>query len=176
MNIDLSSPHIMLSIAFGSAILALFYAFFRSQWVIHRPSGSDLMIKIAENIDKGANAFMKREYGTLAVFVLIVTLLLFVFFKSSEIALAFAFGAICSALAGYYGMHTATAANVRTTQAARTDLNRAMNVAFAGGSVMGMAVVGLALAGLSILIYVFSELSGGSYISCLLYTSPSPRD
>ncbi len=164
MNIDLSSPHIMLSIAFGSAILALFYAFFRSQWVIHRPSGSDLMIKIAENIDKGANAFMKREYGTLAVFVLIVTLLLFVFFKSSEIALAFAFGAICSALAGYYGMHTATAANVRTTQAARTDLNRAMNVAFAGGSVMGMAVVGLALAGLSILIYVFSELSGGSYI------------
>ena len=61
MNIDLSSPHIMLSIAFGSAILALFYAFFRSQWVIHRPSGSDLMIKIAENIDKGANAFMKRE-------------------------------------------------------------------------------------------------------------------
>ena len=164
MNIDLSSPHIMLSIAFGSAILALFYAFFRSQWVIHRPSGSDLMIKIAENIDKGANAFMKREYGTLAVFVLIVTLLLFVFFKSSEIALAFAFGAICSALAGYYGMHTATAANVRTTQAARTDLNRAMNVAFAGGSVMGMAVVGLALAGLSILIYIFSELSGGSYI------------
>ena len=154
MNIDLSSPHIMLSIAFGSAILALFYAFFRSQWVIHRPSGSDLMIKIAENIDKGANAFMKREYGTL----------LFVFFKSSEIALAFAFGAICSALAGYYGMHTATAANVRTTQAARTDLNRAMNVAFAGGSVMGMAVVGLALAGLSILIYIFSELSGGSYI------------
>ena len=164
MNIDLSSPHIILSIAFGSAILALFYAFFRSQWVIHRPSGSDLMIKIAENIDKGANAFMKREYGTLAVFVLIVTLLLFVFFKSSEIALAFAFGAICSALAGYYGMHTATAANVRTTQAARTDLNRAMNVAFAGGSVMGMAVVGLALAGLSILIYIFSELSGGSYI------------
>ena len=164
MNIDLSSPHIMLSIAFGSAILALFYAFFRSQWVIHRPSGSDLMIKIAENIDKGANAFMKREYGTLAVFVLIVTLLLFVFFRSSEIALAFAFGAICSALAGYYGMHTATAANVRTTQAARTDLNRAMNVAFAGGSVMGMAVVGLALAGLSILIYVFSEISGGSYI------------
>ena len=164
MNIDLSSPHIMLSIAFGSAILALFYAFFRSQWVIHRPSGSDLMIKIAENIDKGANAFMKREYGTLAVFVLIVTLLLFVFFKSSEIALAFAFGAICSALAGYFGMHTATAANVRTTQAARTDLNRAMNVAFAGGSVMGMAVVGLALAGLSILIYIFSELSGGSYI------------
>ena len=160
---SLGVPNFIIAFALFSGVLALLYAFVKSRWVIRCSAGSELMVKIAQNIDKGANAFMKREYGTLSIFVVLITLLLF-FFDSSSIAIAFAIGAVCSALAGYFGMHTATAANVRTAEAARRDLNGAMNVAFSGGSVMGMAVVGLALVGLTVILYFSTELAGGTEV------------
>ena len=114
------------------------------------------MQKIGRWIAAGAMAFLGREYRTLAVFVIAVALLLgssnSSFGESQNtnglIAVSFVLGAFCSALAGFIGMKTATAANMRTAAAARHGLNEALQVAFAGGSVMGLSVVGLALLGL----------------------------
>jgi K(+)-stimulated pyrophosphate-energized sodium pump len=109
-------------------------------------------------------AFLKAEYKVLSIFVVCVSLLL-AFTADSEnshplVGFSFAFGAFCSALAGFIGMRVATKANVRTTNAARTSLGKALEVAFAGGSVMGMGVVGLGVLGLSILLIVYSKMFG----------------
>lgn len=123
------------------------------------------MATIAGHIEKGAMAFLKAEYKVLAVFVVAVAFLLA--FKGMKednssplVALSFIVGAICSALAGYLGMKVATKANVRTTNAARTSIGKALEVAFGGGSVMGMGVVGLGVLGLSGLFLVYSEFIG----------------
>ena len=133
--------------------------------------GTDKMATIAGHIEKGAMAFLKAEYKVLAIFVVAVAVLLA--FKgmnevdsngeptsSPLVALSFIVGAICSALAGYLGMKVATKANVRTTNAARTSIGKALEVAFGGGSVMGMGVVGLGVLGLSGLFLVYSEFIG----------------
>ncbi len=123
------------------------------------------MAKIAAHIQKGAMAFLKAEYKVLAIFVVAVAVLL-AFKGMSEdnssplVAFSFVVGAICSGLAGYLGMKVATKANVRTTNAARTSLGKALEVAFGGGSVMGMGVVGLGVLGLSGLFLVYSEFIG----------------
>ncbi|CDF78019.1 membrane-bound proton-translocating pyrophosphatase [Formosa agariphila KMM 3901] len=125
------------------------------------------MSRIAKNIADGAMAFLKAEYKVLAVFVAAVAVLLY--FKgvsevgsSGIVALSFIVGAICSALAGFIGMKVATKANVRTTQAARTSLGRALEVAFAGGAVMGLGVVGLGILGLSGLFMLYQNMWPGA--------------
>jgi len=133
-------------------LIALLYTYMSAQWVANREVGTDRMARIAKYITDGAMAFLRAEYTTLAWFVAIVAILLAVTQgenSSPLIALSFAVGAVCSALAGFIGMKVATKANVRTTNAARTGLNQALNVAFRGGSVMGMGVVGLGVLGLS---------------------------
>ncbi len=137
--------------AFG--ILALLYTFIKSQWVSKQDTGSDRMQEIARYIAEGAMAFLKAEYKILTYFVIIAGLLLaFMGYsnpKSSPmIAVAFVIGAFFSALAGYIGMRIATKSNVRTTEAAKTSLSKALNVSFGGGSVMGLGVAGLAVLGL----------------------------
>mgnify|MGYP003312530266 CR=1 FL=1 len=121
------------------------------------------MIEISSHIRDGAMAFLKREYKALAIFVISVSILLFVFYRGDGnlelIAFSFIVGAVCSALAGFYGMRIATSANVRTAEAARTNLNFSMKVAFSGGTVVGMFVVGLALFGLTILIFYTKKFS-----------------
>lgn len=122
------------------------------------------MKKIAGHIAEGAMAFLKAEYKILAIFVVCVALLL-AFTADSEsshplVGLSFVLGAFCSALAGFIGMRVATKANVRTTNAARTSLGKALEVAFAGGSVMGMGVVGLGVLGLSVLFIIYSKMFG----------------
>ena len=121
------------------------------------------MARIAKNISEGAMAFLKAEYRVLAVFVLAVAILLAISGSSEEtssplIALSFVTGAVCSALAGFIGMRVATKANVRTTNAARTSLGAALEVAFAGGSVMGLGVVGLGVLGLGALFLVYTNM------------------
>ena len=133
---------------------ALGFAFWRLRWVESQSQGTDEIAKIAGHIRSGAMAFLNREYRVLAVFVLVVAVLLFLGYNSKDqgiIALAFVFGAICSGLAGFIGMWSATASNSRTTNAARPSLNDALNVAFSGGAVMGMCVAGLGVMGLSLL-------------------------
>ena len=135
-------------------VSALAFAFWRLKWVESQSQGTDEIAKIAGHIRSGAMAFLNREYRVLAVFVLAVAILLFIGYNSKEqgiIALSFIFGAICSGLAGFIGMWSATASNSRTTNAARTSLNDALNVAFSGGAVMGMCVAGLGVMGLSLL-------------------------
>ncbi|WP_111685203.1 sodium-translocating pyrophosphatase [Winogradskyella tangerina] len=150
--------------AFG--VLALLFVFIKSAWVGKQDQGTDKMKRIAKNIADGAMSFLKAEYKILAIFVVAVAILLF--FKGSNeegsngvVAVSFVIGAICSALAGFIGMKVATKANVRTTSAARTSLSKALEVAFAGGAVMGLGVVGLGVLGLSGLFMIYSEMGWG---------------
>ncbi|MDO5972271.1 sodium-translocating pyrophosphatase [Flavivirga aquimarina] len=147
-------------------IVALAYVFIKSAWVSKQDQGDDKMIRIAKNIADGAMSFLKAEYKILSIFVIAVAILLY--FKGSAeagsngmVAVSFIVGAICSALAGFIGMKVATKANVRTTSAARTSLGKALEVAFAGGAVMGLGVVGLGVFGLSGLFMIYSEMGWG---------------
>lgn len=150
-----------------SGAIALAYAFLRTQWVSKQPVGTDRMAEIAADIQDGAKAFLRREYRVLAVFVVVVAALLLLVNMGREdssplIALSFIAGALCSGLAGFLGMRVATKANVRTTNAARTGLGEALNVAFSGGLVMGLSVVGLGLLGLGTLFVVYSGMFDGT--------------
>src|SRR6056300_681460 len=151
--------------AFG--ILGLIYVFIKNAWVTKQEVGNEKMARIAKNIAEGAMSFLKAEYKILSIFVAAVAVLLF-FKGQSEagshgmVALSFIIGAICSALAGFIGMKVATKANVRTTQAARTSLGKALEVAFAGGSVMGLGVVGLGVLGLSGLFAIYQNIWPGA--------------
>jgi K(+)-stimulated pyrophosphate-energized sodium pump len=147
--------------AFG--ILALLYTFVKSAWVSKQDAGNDRMKEIAKYIAEGAMAFLKAEYKILTYFVVIAGLLLaFMGYsnpKSSPmIAGAFVIGAVFSALAGFIGMRIATKANVRTAEAARTSLSKALNVSFGGGSVMGLGVAGLAVLGLGSLFIILKMI------------------
>ncbi|PRX57816.1 sodium-translocating pyrophosphatase [Flagellimonas meridianipacifica] len=142
-------------------VLALLYVFIKNVWVSKQEVGDDKMARIAKNIADGAMSFLKAEYKILSIFVVAVAVLLF--FKGTNeegsngmVAVSFIVGAICSALAGFIGMKVATKANVRTTNAARTSLGKALEVAFAGGAVMGLGVVGLGVLGLSGLFMIYS--------------------
>ena len=148
-------------------ILALAFVFWKNAWVSKQDEGEENMSRIAKNIADGAMSFLKAEYKVLSVFVAAVAILLF--FKGSNeaasngsshglVAVSFIVGAICSALAGFIGMKVATKANVRTTQAARTSLGKALEVAFSGGAVMGLGVVGLGILGLSSLFLIYTNI------------------
>ncbi|PWG06833.1 sodium-translocating pyrophosphatase [Polaribacter aquimarinus] len=142
-------------------VLALAFVFIKSAWVSKQDEGDDKMKKIAKNIADGAMSFLKAEYKILSIFVIAVAILLYFKGNSEEgsngmVAVSFIVGAICSALAGFIGMKVATKANVRTTSAARTSLGKALEVAFAGGAVMGLGVVGLGVLGLSALFMLYS--------------------
>ncbi|HLK97606.1 MAG TPA: V-type H(+)-translocating pyrophosphatase, partial [Hymenobacter sp.] len=144
-------------------ILALIYTWLRSGWVSRQDAGDEKMRTIAGYIADGAIAFLRAEYKVLAIFGLIASVFLFYLGSTGEksspvIVIAFLIGAVFSALAGYIGMKIATKANVRTAQAARTSLSRALNVSFSGGSVMGMGVAGLAVLGLGSLFIVFYQM------------------
>jgi K(+)-stimulated pyrophosphate-energized sodium pump len=152
-------------------VVGLLFVLWKSNWVSNQDAGTDRMKDIASHIAEGAMAFLKAEYKVLTVFVICVALLLGITANpetsSPLVGVSFAIGAFCSALAGFIGMKVATKANVRTTNAARTSLGKALEVAFAGGSVMGMGVVGLGVLGLSILFIVYSTMFGTESLASL---------
>ncbi len=142
-------------------LLALAFVFIKNAWVAKQSEGEENMSKIAKNIADGAMSFLKAEYKILSIFVVAVAILLYLKGNAEEgsngmVAFSFVVGAICSALAGFIGMKAATKANVRTTNAARESLGKALEVAFAGGAVMGLGVVGLGVLGLSSLFWFYS--------------------
>lgn len=144
----------------AAGLLALLFTYIKSSWVSRQDVGTDHMASIAGHIAEGAMAFLRAEYKTLSIFVILAAFLLayqgsVTEGSSAMIAVSFIVGAICSGLAGFIGMKVATKANVRTTHAARTNLGKALEVAFSGGSVMGLAVVGLGVLGLSLLFLLF---------------------
>lgn len=150
--------------AIGSAVLALLYAFYRSSWVAKKEVGGERMAEISTHIREGAMAFLKAEYRILFIFVVVVALLLAFSadpnLSSPMIAVSFIVGAFCSALAGFIGMRVATNANVRTANAARKGLGPALEIAFSGGSVMGLSVVGLGVLGLGSLFLLYEDMFG----------------
>jgi K(+)-stimulated pyrophosphate-energized sodium pump len=146
--------------AFG--VLALAFTWWKTKQINAHSEGTPRMAKIAASIQEGAMAFLKAEYKILFVFVIAVAVLLGWSGSNNPnshafVAISFVVGAFCSALAGYLGMVVATKANVRTTNAARESLGKALEVAFAGGSVMGLGVVGLGILGLGGLFAFFAD-------------------
>ncbi|KQT23182.1 inorganic pyrophosphatase [Chryseobacterium sp. Leaf405] len=151
----------MLVPIFGVA--ALLFTFIQSNWVNKQNAGNEKMKIISGHIADGAMAFLKAEYKVLTYFVVIVAILLAVMGMTNSnshwsIGLAFVVGAIFSALAGFIGMKIATKANVRTAEAAKTSLSKALKVSFTGGSVMGMGVAGLAVLGLGSLFLIIKQI------------------
>ncbi len=150
-------------------LVGLLVMFFKARWVNKQDAGDQKMQDLAQHIKEGALAFLKAEYRVLAIFVVVAGALLGVVSALVEtthwfIVVAFVIGAIFSAVAGNIGMRIATAANVRTTQAARTSLPQALKVSFTGGTVMGLGVAGLAVFGLSVLfIIIFQWFMGGEW-------------
>jgi K(+)-stimulated pyrophosphate-energized sodium pump len=145
-----------------SGFVALAFAFWKTGWINKQDEGSDKMKAIGKYIADGAMAFLKAEYRVLAIFIVAVAILLG-FANSGEgksplVAASFVVGALASGLAGFLGMRVATKANYRTSQAARTGLAKALGVAFAGGSVMGLSVVGLGVIGLGSLFLIYREI------------------
>jgi K(+)-stimulated pyrophosphate-energized sodium pump len=148
-------------------VLGLLYTLWKFNWVSKQDAGNDRMKEISTYIAEGAMAFLKAEWKVLGYFVVIVGILLAVMAGANphshwSIAIAFVLGAVLSATAGYIGMKAATKANVRTAQAARTSLAKALNVSFTGGAVMGVGVAGLAVLGL-----------GGLYIVLKHFFAPT---
>ncbi|PWU00169.1 MAG: sodium-translocating pyrophosphatase, partial [Bacteroidetes bacterium] len=154
-------------VAPAMGILGLLYTLVKFKWVSKQDPGSDRMKEISNYIAEGAMAFLRAEWRILGVFVVIVAFLLGLMAISNPsshwaIALAFIFGAVFSATAGYIGMRVATKANVRTAQAAKTSLSKALSVSFTGGSVMGLGVAGLAVLGLgSLFIILYTKFVSG---------------
>ncbi|MDB4709648.1 sodium-translocating pyrophosphatase [Flavobacteriaceae bacterium] len=150
----------MIYMPIALALLGLVYMIVKQKWVMKQDAGDGKMKEISDHIYEGALAFLKAEYRLLAIFVVIVSVLLFVVSLVVDtthwlIVVAFIFGAIFSAYAGNIGMKIATKTNVRTTQAARTSLPNALKISFGGGTVMGLGVAGLAVLGLTGFFIIF---------------------
>ncbi len=146
----------------GAGVVAMLYAFWKTSWINSQDEGSDRMKQIGASIADGAMAFLKAEYRVMTIFVIIVGCVL-AFAANNQgdswlVSISFLVGALASGLAGLLGMKVATKANNRTTNAAQDGLAKALNVAFIGGSVMGLSVVGLGVLGVSGLYVIYDTL------------------
>jgi len=161
----------MIYVPIVMAVIGLLFMFYKQSWVLKQDAGDGKMKEISDYIYEGALAFLKAEYKLLTFFVIGASVVLagvayLVPTTSYLIIIAFIVGAIFSALAGNMGMKIATKTNVRTTQAARTSLPKALKVAFGGGTVMGLGVAGLAVLGLTaFFIFFYHHFMGGVWTS-----------
>ncbi|MCH2586743.1 MAG: sodium/proton-translocating pyrophosphatase, partial [Planctomycetes bacterium] len=165
-------PQNIILAAGAVALASLAFAVIRRRFIYKQDQGTDEMKKLAGLIQDGAMAFLKKEYSWLCVFVGVVALALAVGLGDDgpSTAVCFIYGAISSALAGFIGMRVATRSAVRTTQAAKTGLSKALTVAFSSGAVMGFSVVGLGLLGVAILTLYFSP---GSLLNANIEPEPT---
>ncbi|MGE3163605.1 MAG: sodium-translocating pyrophosphatase [Planctomycetota bacterium] len=142
-------------VAAAVSVLALFYAFQKTGWILKQSPGNDVMQKLSKAVQDGARAFLTTEYKYLAVFAVLVAIALGLAPGLGWMSAGFfLYGCVSSAVAGWVGMRVATQAAVRTTEAARGSLAAGLNVAFASGAVMGMTVVGLALLGIAVCFFI----------------------
>ncbi len=142
------SNDLALWLSIGAGVIAVLFGVFSAQWILKQPAGSDRMQQIAAAIQEGAKAYMDRQYMTIGMVGVVLTIVLG-FALGWSIAIGFIIGAVFSALAGYIGMYVSVRANVRTAEAAQKGVNPALNVAFKGGAITGMLVVGLGLLGVA---------------------------
>ncbi|SHE33404.1 sodium-translocating pyrophosphatase [Clostridium fallax] len=144
--------YLILAVVVG--LIALCFAYYLRQNIVKKDPGNEKMKEISGHIEEGAMAFLNREYKYLTIFIIVVAIVIAIFIHVGT-AICFIIGAIFSILAGYFGMKVAVKANVRTAQAATENIKSALDVAFSGGSVMGMCVVGLGIVGLASLTMIF---------------------
>jgi K(+)-stimulated pyrophosphate-energized sodium pump len=142
--------HYIIPFALASGVLGVLYALFTAGWIMKQPSGSDRMKEISDAVREGASAFLKREYQTVAIVAVVLAIIIFAIPQLGKWAsIGFLIGTIGSALAGYIGMMVTVRSNVRTAEAAKNGLQKALTLAFKGGSVTGLMVVGLGLIGVT---------------------------
>jgi K(+)-stimulated pyrophosphate-energized sodium pump len=158
---------VFLWIALGVGILALLVAMFLARYVIGSDGGTAEMQAISNAIREGAEAFLRRQYRTIGALAIVLAIILFLGYHLSprtapfanKTVISFLIGALCSAISGYTGMYVSIRANIRTASAARTSLNKALQIALHGGSVTGLVVVALSLVGVGVLFLFFGGLS-----------------
>ena len=165
-----SNDNIYLWIALGVGVLALVVALVLARTVLKADKGSVEMQAISNAIREGAEAFLRRQYKSIAIMALVIAIALFAgyYTRSPELAyktvVAFLVGAICSGLSGFTGMYVSIRANIRTASAARSSMNRALQMALRGGAVTGLVVVALSLIGVGVLFLFFGGLTHPQHV------------
>lgn len=162
----LASEHLYLWISMAVGVVGLIAAFGFARFVLASDAGSEEMRKISNAIQQGAEAFMKRQYGTIAIIAIVLAIILYIGYRLSpftapfanKVVISFLIGALCSALSGQTGMWVSIRTNIRTASAARTSMGKALQMALRGGAVTGLVVVALSLLGVGLLFLWFGGL------------------